>query len=126
MLKTNKRMRKLDAARIKFALKGMLDLSLVNNAKQIACIGKRMDNGDEDIDTIDLKCAVAGYHDKDKDEVDTEDHLWPEYQLREMADNVHKVDVCAVNGNADLRVYITLASKYGQFFSPHHHNIYSP
>jgi hypothetical protein len=125
MLKTNERMHKLDAARIEFARKEMLDSSLVDDAKRIARIRKRMDNGNEDIDAMDLERAVAGYNDKDEDEGDAEDQLRPEDQLREIADNAHEVDVGAVNDNADLRVYITLASKYGQCFylSPSLHTL---
>jgi hypothetical protein len=61
-----------------------------------------------------LERAVAGYNHEDEDEDAAEDHLRPEDQLRELAADAHEVDVGAVNDHADLGVYITLASKYGE------------
>jgi hypothetical protein len=114
MLKTNERMHKLDAARIEFARRGMLDTSLMDDAERIALVREKMDDGDEDVDARDLERAVAGYNLEDDDEDEAEGHLRPEDQLRELAMDAHEVDVGAVNDQADLGVYITLASKYGK------------
>jgi hypothetical protein len=54
MLKTNERMHKLDAARIEFARKGMLDTSLMDDAEHIALTRERMDDDEEDADVMHI------------------------------------------------------------------------
>jgi hypothetical protein len=115
MLKTNERMHKLDAARVEFARKGMLDTSIMDDAERISNVRERVDDVDDDMHVGDLEDAVAGHVDGEDDGDENGDHLRPVDQLREVAEDAHEVDVDAVDDQADRGVFIALASKYGKY-----------